>query len=283
MIYEPPSDPEPIEVDTSETAQEDAPPALANQCNDETFVAFASLVTLLVANVHYGPGRGLWDADSGRFLVTYAPGRHSQAGDELVWENVLRKRFPAFHCTSFTNFILGWLRRDNEGYTHAGNEPQLNVLVTAGPEPRTYPNVGTWRGYGDICSLIDPDGSGAARHHVTKLEGLGDIVDMRELYARRAEMPTFVVFMQSTLNHGSWNTWHHTGLLVFRDGRMYRIAADGYTANHVYSADPMRWNEITEANVGNFDACVFRVYGVNTNADGSYGDTSRPIAEVAFE
>ena len=270
-------------------AKKAAPSAVA--CEAATWSAFEKLIGTVTGHpVHYegaapdtedpvlyGPGRGLWEG--GRFVITYAPGRRSRPGDEKTWPNVLGKRYPSFHCSSWTNFFVGWLLRRNEDYTHAGNIPSLFDLLEEDGSVHKIPGGGVYRGYGDACSPIAPDGSGIRRSGVPK------VVDARELLARRSALPTFIVCGQSTKRNGTWRWWHHTVLFVVdhRDGdRLYRIAADGRKGPSGYSADPMRWVEITDKNVGNLDAAVYRAYGVNTT-DGTYGDPTRPIADVDFE
>ena len=245
-------------------------------CEATTWAAFQHLVAQVTGHpVKYGPGRGLWH--DGKFVVTYGAGK--LGGTVKQWPNALGKPYASFHCTSWTNFFLGWLLRRNEDYTHAGNIPSLFDLLEKDASVHQNPGAGPYRGYGDACSRIVPDGSAVAR------TGIAKIVDVKELYARRANLPTFVVFGQSTKRKTGWVWWHHTGLFVVdhRDGdRLYRIAADGYKGSQGYSGDPMRWVEITDKNIANYAKCVYRVYGVDT-ADGTYGDQSRPIAEVDFE
>jgi hypothetical protein len=248
-------------------------------CEAATWSAFQQLVAQITAHARYGPGRGLWSG--GKFVVTYGAGR--LGGSIATWPNMLGRAYSAFHCSSWTNFFLGWLLRRNEDYTHAGNIPSLFDLLEDGPELHQIKGGGVYRGYGDACSPIAADGTGAKR------AGCPDpkVVDARELYARRASLPTFIVCGQSTKRgDGTWKWWHHTVLFVVdhldRD-RLYRIAADGYKdATKGYSADAMRWVEITDQNVGNYVKAVYRPYGVNT-ASGTYGDQSRPIASVDFE
>ena len=259
----------------------DKPPSSTGPvpCEARTWTAFQSLVGAVTSRpVRYGPGRGLWDA--GRFVVTYAPGRRSRAGDERTWPNALGKRYPAFHCSSWTNFILGWLLRRNQDYTHAGNIPSLFDLLEKDGSLHQIPGGGSYRGYGDATSPIAPDGSAVKRSGVPK------VLDAKELLARRASLPTFIVCGQSTRRSTGWLWWHHTVLFVVdhHDGdRLYRIAADGRKdKTRGYSADPMRWVEITDTNVGNYAAAVYRAYGLDT-VDGTYGDPTRPVAAVDFE
>ena len=248
-------------------------------CEAATWASFQQLVSAVTAHARYGPGRGLWSG--GKFVVTYGAGQ--LGGTIKQWPNMLGRAYSAFHCSSWTNFVLGWLLRRNEDYTHGGNIPSLFDLLEDGPDLHKIPGGGVYRGYGNACSPIAADGTGAKR------SGCSDrkVVDARELLARRASLPTFVVCGQSTKRKdGTWKWWHHTVLFVVdhRDhDRLYRIAADGYKDKAKgYSGDPMRWVEITDANVGNYTSAVYRPYGVNTT-DGTYGDQSRPIASVDFE
>lgn len=251
------------------------PPAApaSDQADAATWDAFKALVDQVTSlPVRYGPGRGLWH--DGKFLITYGPG--AIGGTTKQWPNVLGKRYPSFHCTSWTNFFLGWLLRRNEDFTHGGNIPSLFELLENDASLHKIDGGGIYRGYGGAVYPIKTDGSSLKRR------GVANVLDMREIYARRAELPTFVVCGQSTSGPNGIKWWHHTILLAMRDGRLYRIAADGYKGAHGYSADPMRYVEVTAQNVARYDAAMYRAYGVRT-ADGSYGDQSRPIAEVDFE
>lgn len=247
-------------------------PISDGQCNSQTWTAFESLVSLVTTlPVRYGPGRGLWH--SGEFVITHGPG---QLGSKS-WKNFLGKPYASFHCSSWTNFFLGWLLRRNELYTHAGNIPDLFDLVTQDASVHQNPGAGPYRGYGDACSKITPDGSGSRR------AGVPNVMDARELLARRDALPTFMVCGQSSKRAAGWLWWHHTVLFVARDRRLFRIAADGYrTQAGGYSGTPMKFVEITDKNVSSYDGAIYRAYGVNT-ADGSYGDKTKPIARVTIE
>jgi hypothetical protein len=243
-------------------------------CNDATWEAFQRLVESVTTRpVRYGPGRGLWVQD--RFLITYGAGK--VGGTVKEWPNVLNRTYPSFHCTSWTNFFLSWLCRRNQDFTHAGNIPSLFDLVESSPDLHQIPGVGAWRGFGDVCFRIPPDGSGIRRL------GLPNVIDLRELLDRRDTLPTFLVWCQSTKQaSGAWRWWHHTGLFCVRDRRMFRIAADGTRGPSGYAATPMRYTEITD-DVSQRGRVAYRVYGVRASADGSYGDPSRLIANVSFE
>lgn len=244
-------------------------------CEASTWTAFQRFVSEITGHpVRYGPGRGLWH--EGKLVVTCGPGRLGS----MAWPNALGRPYASFHCTSLANFFVGWLLRRNEDYTHAGNIPSVFHLMEDGPELHTIPGGGVYRGYGDAAAAITPDGTGAVR------SGLPKTLDAKELLARRASLPTFMVAGQSTRRRdGSWKLWHHVVVFVVdhRDGdRLYRFAADGYKASKGYSGDPVRYEEITEKNVGRFAACAYRAYGLHT-VDGTYGDKARPIAAIDFE
>jgi peptidoglycan hydrolase-like protein with peptidoglycan-binding domain len=244
-------------------------------CNGKTWLAFQALVDSIVGKpVRYGPGRGL--CVNNAFVITYGAGR--LGGTTTQWPNVLNKTYPAFHCSSWTNFFMSWLCRRNEDFTHAGNIPSLFTLLEATPELHQNPGAGPYRGFGDVCFRVPIDGSGAKRL------GISGVVDMKELLDRKDSLPTFIVCGQSTKLSTGWKWWHHTVLFAVspKDGKLYRIAADGTKGPNGYSATPMRWIEITPANVGNFANVAYKPYGVRTS-DGSYGDQSRPIAPVVFE
>ena len=248
-------------------------PDALSQCNDVTWAAFKLLVDAMTNKpVRYGPGRGLWV--DGKFVITYGAGK--MGGTVQQWPNVLNKTYPAFHCTSWCNFFMSWLCRRNQDFTHAGNIPSLFDLLEKSSDIHQNPGAGPYRGFGDVCFRIPPDGSGSKRL------GIPNVVDMRELYERRDTLPTFVVWGQSTKRAGGWNWWHHTGVCAVRDHKLYRIASDGSKGASGYSGKAIQWIEITPANLGQFSNVALRPYGVGTK-DGTYGDQSRPIASVVFE
>lgn len=250
------------------------PPSDIVPCDDDTWKKFELLVQAITGKpVRYGPGRGLWV--DGKFVVTYGAGK--LGGTPQQWPNVLGKAYPSFHCTSWCNFFMSWLCRRNQDYTHAGNCPEIWELLLSSPDVHQNPGAGPYRGFGDVCYQIPQDGSAVKR------TGISKVMDARELYDRRHDLPTFMVFGQSTKKaDGSWNWWHHTGVYVVRDGRLFRIAADGFKGANGYSAAPMKYTEITTANLANYANVVYRMYGVRTT-DGTYGDKSRPYAMVTFE
>lgn len=242
------------------------------RCDDNTWSHFEKLADLIMKTpVRYGPGRGLWN--NGRFIITHGPG----ALNSNNWKNFLGRPYPSFHCSSWSNFFTSWLLRYNEIFTHAGNIPDLSNLVKQDTSPHQNPGAGPYRGFGPFCSVVTPDGSAVKRH------GMASIIDARELLSRCESLPSFMVFSQSSLVHGNWKYWHHTGVYATRGNRLLRIAADGYRdAVRGYSANPMYLTEITDKNVGNLDGAVYRVWAINPHDDGTYGITN-PIASVEIE
>lgn len=238
------------------------------QCPDDVWAAFTNqfVPTITGLPVKYGPGRGLFV--NGKMVVTYGPGSLGHTR----WKGK-GGVYPSFHCSSFTNFFLGWATRRCDLYTHRGNIPSLKNLLT---EDNDVHHVGekramTYRGYSPWCQRIAP------KKKYLRAE---------ELWEIRTQLPTFIVWGQSTMRkNGKWKWWHHTGMFVV-DHRaagtpMYRIAADGYKAKDgVYSGKPMVYREIDE------DWCksdrnkrIYRPFGVT----GLETVSDRPLPEVAIE
>jgi len=254
-------------------------------CDPQIWQAFNDLVKLLTSTVCYGPGRGLFvpdpaDPHGGKLVVTYGPGSlHAKA-----WPTHKPHTYPSFHCTSFVNFFLGWLLRYGPDFTHAGNIPSVFDLLSKSRD--LHPQDGSpYRGYGPYCTQIQSDGSTATRAKIGKVADPKDM-DIHELYARRAQLPTFIPCGQSTHSTNGWLEWHHVVLFVVDHTKpghpMFRIAADGRRDAQGYSGNPMRYVEITADTKNYFKDAMYRAYGVNTT-DGTYGDPTKPIYQVAIE
>ncbi|WP_428265683.1 peptidoglycan-binding domain-containing protein [Haliangium sp.] len=262
---------------------------LLQRCSAETWTAFESLRDLLVNTpVRYGPGRGLFQ--DGSWIITYGPGRLGAKS----WSTKRNHTYPSFHCSSFTNFFLGWLLRYNERYTHSGNIPLLVKLCTQDSslhEQESNPKLRKYRGYGEHCLRLAPNGTTAAR-----LPRLGSYVEERaldaiEIHERRSELGTFNVWLQSTLNGAGKveRSWHHTGVFVVdhRDPArpMYRIAADGYKSKtQGYSGTAMEWTSF-DAAAAEADAKkrIYQVFRVSPDDDkGNFGQ-GRPLCPVVLE
>lgn len=264
----------------------DAPPSnqpahIADEslkCSDHVWSAFRRLVLTLTAEpcVKYGPGRGLF-VDPGKWVVTHGPGKL----DYKSWKSKTGKTFPSFHCSSFTNFFLGWLTQANVKYTHSGNVPSLFKLCEVDGTLHKQDGVASFRGYGPYCKRFYSDGRSRARLGRQMTDSRS--VDALELWERRHELPTFFVWGQSTRSGDRWKRWHHTGLFVIdhrsKGTPMYRIAADGYKSKSgAYSASPMKWKELDE-NWAASDLVkhAYRGYCITPP------DTTVPYPEVVFE
>jgi hypothetical protein len=245
-------------------------------CDPAVWTAFQQLVTAITSMpVRYGPGRGLFH-DAG-WVVTRGPGALGSTG----WSSLVGGTYPSFHCSSWTNFFLGWLLRYNERFTHAGNIPSLFDLCEQSDDLHTQHDGGPYRGYGPHCTEIKSNGETFTRKRIP------NVLDIRELYDRRQTLPTFVVCGQSTHLPAGWRWWHHTLLFAIDHtapgAPMHRLAADGYHASDGrWSATPMQWIAINEQTIPTYqDNVIYRGYGVISN-DGSYGD-GRPLFPVTFE
>lgn len=247
------------------------------KCDPVTWSAWLDFVRVL-EQCRYGPGRGLFVGDE--FVATYGPG----ALGSKSWKSARGVPFHSFHCTSLVNFALSWLRRRNQDYTHAGNIPSVFDLLSKSDELHVEPQDGwvlRYRGFGGFAEEISTNGS--ARPRI----GRAVYLDAREILERRAELPTFMVFAQSSkISATKVKWWHHVGMYVVdhHDGdRLYRIAADGFYNDRGWSGTPIRWREVTPSNVDAHDGVFYRLFGVRDRADGTFGDLSRPMARAVLE
>jgi hypothetical protein len=249
-------------------------PTAQAACKPEIWRAFLDLVDLITRTpIRYGPGRGLFH--EGKWIITHGPG----ALGSKSWQSHQGTTFPSFHCSSWTNFFLGWLLRRNEQYTHCGNIPTLFDLCERSEEVHPITGGGSYRGYGPHCRKIASSGESRKR------TGIADVLDLRELYERRATLPTFLVCGQSTRFDSGWKWWHHTVLFAIDhaspDAPMFRLAADGVHDARGWSGRPMERTEISPTSIPSFDRAIYRGYGV-ISQDGSYGG-DRPLAPVTLE
>jgi hypothetical protein len=223
------------------------------------------------APVRYGPGRGLWVPGRG-WVVTRGPG--GLARDN--WKSKAGATYPSFHCSSWTNFFLGWLTNRRALYTHSGNIPPLDqICTTPGDKLTTQRGAAAWRGYGEHCVRMPGRGKAAT-------------VDWSDVVDGAASFPTFSVFAQSTkLASGRWKWWHHTGVIV-RDpstGGVERVAADGFKGTGgLYSATPMD-AEVVDADFArrNEGRVILYVFHVRPNDDGTFGDHHKAPSRVQLE
>jgi len=230
--------------------------------------------------VKYGPGRGLFR--NGEWIITKGPGKLNST----AWSSAPGGTYASFHCSSFTNFFLGWLLRYDDDFTHAGNIPSLFEICEQPNLERSKTGIGTYRGYGPFCQQILTNGATRARN--PKAKGL----DIKEMHDRRHQLPTFLVCGQSSRRaDGTWREWHHTVLFVIDhssgDKPMFRIAADGSKDKETkkWSGKAMAWTEIDDAWIDQQSArTYFRPYGVMSLPDGSYDHLgSGPRPKVTIE
>lgn len=249
-------------------------------CAQETWDELEKLVGLLTNTpVKYGPGRGMFV--NGEWVVNKGFGKLNQT----AWASESGGTYASFHCTSFTNFFLGWLLRYDDDFTHAGNMPSLFDLCEQPNIAVTKAGLGTYRGYGQFCQQILTNGDTRKRNPAA--QGL----DIRELHDRRDKLPTFLVCGQSSLRgDGKWRLWHHTVLFVTDHAQpgkpMFRIAADGTKNKQTkkWSGKAMQWTEIDAAWIDRFTPrTYYRPYGVISLPDGSYdhlGSGPRPRVRI---
>jgi len=229
-------------------------------CSDAIWDGFNAMVaTIIGLPVKYGPGRGLFV--DGEFVVTYGPGKL----DYKDWKTKTPPPYPSFHCSSWTNFFLGWVSGRNGLYTHSGNIPSLFNLCEQSPDLHENNGLAEYRGHNDVCQIFRSNGASRPR------SGIGDsrVMDLLEIWDRRAEMPTFFVCGQSSKkSNGSYKWWHHTVLFVVdhrQEGSpLYRIAADGYKGSGgAYSGTAMHYNHMTKTHCcGDVSKHVYRGYNV---------------------
>jgi hypothetical protein len=253
---------------------EPAPAGLMARCHPEVWAAWRRLRALVIGEgggepVRYGPGRGLWVPEQG-WVVTRGPG----GLDRDTWKSRLGRTYPSFHCSSWTNFLLGWLTCRDALYTHSGNIPPLEAICTLSGDLHSQDGAQAFRGYGPRCIRLP----GAGRASTVTW---GDVV------ARSGELSAFNVFAQSTRGaNGRWRWWHHTGLIT-RDpdtGALERIAADGSNSAAGYSGTPMDAERVDAdyaAKAG--DRILLYVYRVQPDPDGTYSGDGRIPSRVTLE
>ncbi len=215
--------------------------------SDELWVAWLALVQLVTSTpVCYGPGRGAFD---GRAWIIKR--RAGVQGADFGYHG--------FVCSTWTNFVLGFLTRRGALYTHTGGMPALFDLCELDNSQHLHP-IGSgrtvlFRGYGPWCKRVAPE---------------WPFVLPLELFEMRRELPAFLVAGSSTVKRGrvvKW--WHHTCVYWIDHGHpsgtapMWRIAADGSRGRRGFSRTPMnvelvhdRWSRDQDA------ICRLRVYGV---------------------
>ena len=215
--------------------ENDVPAGLS--CDDETWAAWGRLVELAITTpVRYGPGRGAFDKAGARWLIRDKSGNYPRGG------NI---GYHAFVCSTWCNFVCGYLLRYGELFTPAGGMPSW-AAVCESSSKTLHPVPGLpaakFRGYGEYLTKVAPNAK--------------DLL-LATLYELREQLPTFVVVAQASRKRGWWN-YHHTGVFVIdhrQEGSpMFRIAADGYKGRSGFSKTPMVYTRITQDYIDRFDA-----------------------------
>ena len=245
--------------------EEDPAPSTGEICSLEVWEAWQEVSRQITGRpVKYGPGRGAYSPEGGpegSMMVTLG----IKPGMPRNWKP---GGFLSFHCSSWTNFFCGWVYRLGEEYTGTGNMPPLwDVLETTGRG--LYQGI-PYQGYGPNVHRFEPD-----RPWLTS----------SEIWSRRGELSSFVVWAQSTRTSRGWRWWHHTGLFAVdhrSQGRpVCRVAADGWKSSAgYYSGTAMRSSPLSESWATSDDTKHrYRLYcleGLETVSD-------KPLLPVTFE
>lgn len=211
----------------------------------------------------YGPGRGLWlnkaklaeavargqvepvelAGAPGAWVTSRGPGGLGRSANLQSGAEV-----PTFHCSSFTNWLAGVAVGLDEQWTHTGNMPSLDrVLSETGTFSYGKEFTVQVCGMGQWFQPIIPNGSTAKRHNL-KGRGAARYLDTVELWERLPELPGLLWLGQSSkLRSGLWKYEHHTVFMAQHPNhpdRWIRVAADGGRGGK-YSGTPMDVEVIT--------------------------------------
>lgn len=235
-------------VETPEEPTQNPDPSPLS-CDDETWAAWLDLVELITTTpVKYGPGRGAFvppeTGFDGSWLI------RDKAGNYPHGSNI---GYHAFVCSTWTNFMAGFLLRYNELYTPTGGMPSWVQVCESDSSLHPVPGLqgATFRGYGEYMEKIAPN---------IKDMPLGTLYNMRE------KLPTFIVAAQASRKRSWWSYHHCAGFVI--DHRteglpMYRIAADGYRGRSGFSRTPMVYKRVDQAYIDKHDArSRLRAYAV---------------------
>ena len=221
-------------VSTPEEPVADTDPDESLICDDETWAAWVALVKLVTTPpVKYGPGRGAFADD--KWLVRDKAGNYPRGG---------KIGYHAFVCSTWTNFVCGYLLRYNEMFTPAGGMPSWSKVCESNSDPHPVPGLESlkFRGYGEYLTRIAPN---------VKDVPLGTLYEMRE------QLPTFIVASQASRKRTWWSYHHCTAFAIDhrQDGSpMYRIAADGYRGRGGFSKTPMVYKTVDAAYITKHDS-----------------------------
>lgn len=212
---------------------------------NDTWERFQEFIRVMKTPVRYGPGRGMFHEN--QWVVTWG----AIALGKKDWPVLPGKtRGPSLHCSSLTNFLLGYLLNYNDNWTHSGNRPLLEELCVCDSKLHEQPRGGgaRWRGYGECMMRLASDGDTQERikHRLAKP---GKYLDAHEIWDRQEELETFNFFSQSSKKNGRWNLDHHTGAIIVdkESKQLFRLAADGYRTKNSprsYSATSVSYKSL---------------------------------------
>jgi len=239
---------------------------------------FDQFAKVMKSPVIYGPGRGLFV--DGEWVVSWGPTKLNSK----TWPiKPGHKRGPSLHCSSLTNFLLGYLLNYNDKWTHAGNRPLLQQLCTVDSGLHDQPRGGgaKFRGYGEFMQRLASDGDTLERVNL-RVRRSDRYMDAIELWDRRAELATFNFFSQGSKKNGRWNLDHHTGVFVYHHDKktMYRMAADGYRSKKSprwYSATPVSYKKISKKWCQEDDR-VYQIFKLEVDTiEGHWTNENEPV------
>ena len=152
--------------------------------------------------------------------------------------------YHAFVCSTWTNFVCGYLLRYNEDFTPTGGMPSWSLVCESTRDLHPVPGLenARFRGYGPYLTKLAPN--------------IKDL-PLATLYEMRESLPTFIVASQASRKRAWWS-YHHCAVFVI-DHRtsgapMYRIAADGYRGRSGFSKTPMVYKRVDDAYIAKHDS-----------------------------
>ena len=262
---------------------------MLSKCSAISWKRFMKFVDLTQNHpVVYGPGRGLFVQNAGEYddgwVITWGAGKLGRK--EWAIKNG-KRRGPSFHCSSLTNFLLGYLLNYNEMWTHAGNMPHLETICLKDSNVHKVSGVNaSFRGYGQHMLRLASDGDTKERIRI-RFKRVERYLDAVEIWERRRELATFNFFSQGDKKNGRWNLDHHTGVFVYKhkEDRFYRLAADGYRggAPKAYSGTPVSFTEIDDEWPKKEKHRVYQIFRlIPDTPSGDFG-VQRPRKDIYLE
>tara|TARA_R100000655_G_scaffold6827_3_gene19170 strand:- start:89 stop:1105 length:1017 start_codon:yes stop_codon:yes gene_type:complete len=231
-------------VEQPEEPKATAPPY--GRADDATWAAWLDLVDLVTSTpAKYAPGRGGFDSEAGAWIIRNKSGNYPHGGALGCY---------GFVCSTWTNFVAGFLTRAGADYTPTGGMPALSLVMESSADLHPVPGLpgASFRGYGPHAFKIAPE--------------IADL-PLASLHKMRADLPTFLICAQASRRGSGWN-YHHTCVLVVAHRApgvpMHRIAADGWRGKTGFSRTPMVYKTIDAEYIARHDSKHrLRCYGLN--------------------